>query len=147
MNPSAHDAIVSDRDFYELFRGWQDKELDPTKSDHKYEMGLKVNSPPGILDQSEGAKVSNSLGTPFVRDPELQGNQNVHNLEAIEALRHHEALLTARQHAATKLKPDDIFAAGQDAEADLREAQRSAILGIEDALSEFLAGAKDYAIE
>ena len=22
MNPTDHDAIVSDRDFYELFRGW-----------------------------------------------------------------------------------------------------------------------------
>lgn len=22
MNPPAHDAVVSDRDFYELFRGW-----------------------------------------------------------------------------------------------------------------------------
>tara|TARA_B110000285_G_scaffold233642_1_gene308041 strand:+ start:1902 stop:2132 length:231 start_codon:yes stop_codon:yes gene_type:complete len=40
MNPPAHDAVVSDRDFFELFRGWQNKELDQSKSDHKYEMGL-----------------------------------------------------------------------------------------------------------
>lgn len=43
MNPSAHDAVVSDRDFYELFRGWQDKQLDPEQSDHKYATGLQVS--------------------------------------------------------------------------------------------------------
>jgi hypothetical protein len=68
-------------------------------------------------------------------------------LEAIEAERHYDALLAARQQAATELKPDDVFTAGQDPEADLREAQRSTILGIEGALAEFHAVTKENAIE
>jgi len=75
-------------------------------------MGLKMNSPPRILDQAEGANVSDTLGSPFARDSEVVGNQNVQNLEAIEAERHYEALLAARQQAAADLKADDFFTAG-----------------------------------
>lgn len=121
--------------------------MDPNQSDLKYEMGLQINSPPGILGESEGAAVSDSLGMPFARDPELQENQRELGSEALEASRHHEALLTARQHAATNLKRDDVFVAGEDADADVREAQRSTILGLEEALTEFLAGAKALAVE
>lgn len=55
--------------------------------------------------------------------------------------------MTARQHAATQLKRDDVFIAGEDAEADLREAQRTTILAVEGTLTEFLAGAKALALE
>jgi len=45
------------------------------------------------------------------------------------------------------LKRDDVFIAGEDTEADLREAQRSTILAVEGTLTEFLAGAKALALE
>ena len=45
------------------------------------------------------------------------------------------------------MKRDDVFIAGEDTEADLREAQRSTILAVEGTLTEFLAGAKALALE
>ena len=110
-------------------------------------MGLQVSRPPGIADQAEGANVSDSLEMPFVRDPELNENQKVQNSEALEAIRHHEALLTARQEAATKLGRADVFIPGEDTEADVREAQRATILRVEEAVTEFLAGTKALAAE
>ena len=74
MNPSAHDAVTSDQDFYELFRGWEGKQLDPNQPDVKYARGLQVGTPPKILSEAEGASVSDELEMPFARDPELHAN-------------------------------------------------------------------------
>jgi hypothetical protein len=55
--------------------------------------------------------------------------------------------LTARQQAATQLSREDVFIAGEDPQADLREAQRGTILAVEGALTEFFAGSKALAFE
>ena len=43
MNPPAHDAVVTERDFFELFRGWEDMVLEPNRSNLKYQAGLNMN--------------------------------------------------------------------------------------------------------
>jgi hypothetical protein len=43
MNLPAHDAVVTERDFFELFRGWEKYVLDPKKSNFEYEAGLDLN--------------------------------------------------------------------------------------------------------
>lgn len=43
MNPPAHDAVVTERDFFELFRGWEHLVLEPNHSNMIYEAGLNVS--------------------------------------------------------------------------------------------------------
>ena len=83
------------------------------------------------------------LTAPFARDPELPVREKSAEVRLQEEVEHHEAARTARKLAMAGVTQAgaDVYIAGEDPEADLRESTRAALLHQEEALEDFLATA------